>query len=84
MIQVALEAFPRSPRSGWQWFVAVFLRCVVYSRDIALHSVETWRGETVDATPPPSVEVGFIFCGVNCLGEGRLDWIGRIVLKRSF
>ncbi len=25
-IQVALEAFPRSPRSGWQWFVAVFLR----------------------------------------------------------
>jgi hypothetical protein len=56
---------------------------VIFSRDIALRSMETWRGETVDATPPPSVKGGFIFWGVNCLGKGRLDWIGKFVLKLS-
>eukprot|EP00984_Skeletonema_dohrnii_P029647 scaffold20403_cov94-Skeletonema_dohrnii-CCMP3373.AAC.4 len=52
-------------------------------RDIALHSVETWRGETVDATPPPSVKGGSIFCGVIYLGKGRLDWVEKFVLRRS-
>ena len=45
--------------------------------------METWRGETVDATPPPSVKGGFKFWGVDCLGKGRLDWIGKFVLKLS-
>ncbi len=60
MIQVALEAFSRSSRRGVVMVRRVY-PCVVYSRDIALHSIETWRGETVDATPPPSVKGGFIF-----------------------
>ena len=59
------------------------LRCEIYSRDIALHYMETWRGETVDATPPPSVKGGFIFGEMIVLGKGRLDWIGKFVLKLS-
>lgn len=60
----------RSPRRR----VVMVRRCMsfkryvfcVYSRDIALPSMETWRGETVDCNAATvSLRRSFIFGGVN-------------------
>lgn len=59
----------------------VLTKCLCkYSRDIALQSMETWRGETVDCNAA-TVSLGefHFFNGVNCLGKGRSDWIEKLL-----